>query len=332
MLGIDTAKDELVAKFVEAGARKGKWEMAVPNAPKGVLQLLQNTPPGVPWVIEPTGRYSIAPVQQALAAGQEVLLAPPRKAKAFLNSLQDRAKTDRLDAQGLALFGLSRDASVPLLPYPIKKAHVDELDQLLSARKGLSRARSSLALQAKELPYARPVLAASLKEIDAQIETLDKQIEAATKQHADFEAVQRIDAVPGIGPVTAAAATARLAAKEFKRPDQWVAYLGMDIGVIQSGKRKGERGLTKQGDAELRRLFYLCAQSTLRCKESPFKAQYERELAKKLSKTAAICAVARKLAKLCWSLYTHGTSYDPERVYQQPAPDPATGSGEQAPG
>ena len=77
--------------------------------------------------------------------------------------------------------------------------------------------------------------------------------------------------------------------------------------------------MSKQGDAELRRLFYRCAQASLRAKESPFVAQYEREQKKGLSKTAALCAVARKMARLCWSLAHHETEYDPGRVYRSPA-------------
>lgn len=89
------------------------------------------------------------------------------------------------------------------------------------------------------------------------------------------------------------------------------------VAIRQSGKKNGQRGLTKQGDAELRRLLYLAAQANLRTKDSPFKAHYERERAKGLSSTAALCAVARKLARLCWSLAKHGTTYDANRVYQQ---------------
>jgi hypothetical protein len=66
--------------------------------------------------------------------------------------------------------------------------------------------------------------------------------------------------------------------------------------------------------------LYLAAQSNLRSKDSPFSAQYEKERAKGLSSTAALCAVARKLARLAWSLHKHGTSYDPSRVYQQNQP------------
>jgi transposase len=132
-----------------------------------------------------------------------------------------------------------------------------------------------------------------------------------------LQAVQQLQKVPGIGPVIAATLVSRLSARSFSHSDQFVAYCGLDVRVRQSGKKSGQLGLSKQGEAELRRLLYLAAQASLRAKDSPFKAQYERERAKGLSSTAALCAVARKIARLSWSLVTHGSSYDPDRVYKQ---------------
>ncbi len=117
----------------------------------------------------------------------------------------------------------------------------------------------------------------------------------------------------------------RLTSRSFGHSDQFVAYCSLDVRVRQSGKKSGQLGLSKQGEAELRRLLYLAAQASLRAKDSPFNAQYERERAKGLSSTAALCAVARKLARLAWSFVHHGSPYNPERVYQQnekTSPDP----------
>jgi transposase len=314
MLGIDTSKDTLSAAFCDPVTRSLLWEKKVSNTSAGIASLLIKTPLSAPWVIEPTGRYSAFAAKIAQESGRQVLLAPPRKAKAFLKSIQSRAKTDRLDGRGLALFGLSRD----LAPYPIKSQSVEQLDQLLSARKGLSLALTSLKQRQAELPFASEALGASVEALTAQIKALDGQIAAHIEASPEFAAAARLDEVPGIGRVTAAAVTARLAAKNFDHPDKFVAYIGLDIGVVESGKRKGQLGLTKQGDAEIRRLLYVCAQANLRTKDSPFKQQFERELKKGLSKTGALNAVARKLAKVCWSLHHHGTSYNADRVHTQP--------------
>src|SRR4051794_609595 len=118
MIGIDTSKATLQCALCDPKTREVIWNISTPNSPEGVNALLKKTSPDTSWVIEPTGRYSLSVARQAQEAGREVLLAPPCKAKAYLNSLQSRAKTDKLDAKGLAQFGLSR----PLRPYPIKEA------------------------------------------------------------------------------------------------------------------------------------------------------------------------------------------------------------------
>ena len=153
-----------------------------------------------------------------------------------------------------------------------------------------------------------------------QVKALDKEIATRTDQTEGFGCSKQILRVHGIGKTTAAAVTSRLVARNFTHPDQFVAYIGLDVRVRDSGKLRGQRRLTKQGDAELRRLLYLCAQASVRTKDSPFRIQYDRELAKGLPKTAALCAVARKMARLCWSLHKHGTDYDPARVGQRAWP------------
>ena len=237
----------------------------------------------------------------------------PRRARNFLRSIQSRAKTDKLDSRGLALFALSQ----PLSPYPIKTPMQEHLDQLLSARKGLSRAAATLGQQRQELPHAAQPLTIAITELNAQVKEMDRQIAALTTQAPEMRAAQALAKVPGIGEVTAAALASRLSGNRFSHPDKLVAYLGLDVGVQQSGKHRGERGLTKQGDAELRRLLFLCASASLRAKDTVFKEQYEREKAKGLATTAALCAVARKMAKVCWSLARHGTEYNAQRVRQQ---------------
>lgn len=312
MLGVDVSKRELHCSLAGPCAERPTWRMKVSNTQEGIERLLHRTPALAPLVVEPTGRYSLLIVECALRAGRDVRMAAPRKAKQFLSSLPGRAKTDERDGFGLALFGHAS----PLPPYRVKCEAVDKMDQLLSARKGLSHSLCALKLQHSELAHAREALAPAMAALAQQIKLVDKQIAALIKADAQFAPAKLLDTAPGIGPVTAAAVASRLAAKQFPSPAQFVAYIGLDIIVRQSGQREGKMGLSHQGDAELRRLLYLCAQASLRSKNSPFKAQYERERAKGLKSTQALCAVARKLAEVCWSLHRHGGPFDPARVYQ----------------
>jgi transposase len=312
MLGIDVSKDQLTCACLDPHSQRLLWETTVPNSSQGVAQLLERTPVAVAWVLEPTGRYSAPVARQARSAGRAVLLAVPRRAHHFLQSLPTRAKTDRLDSRGLGLYALS----VSLPDYPLPTPAVERLQQLLTVRKTLAQDLARYRQQCQALPLGQELLAPVITATQQQLKKLDRQIEAARN---DFPLMQRLQQVPGIGPVTAAQVAARLASSDFAHPDQFVSFIGLDIRVRQSGKRQGHQGLTKQGEAELRRLFYLCAKASLRAKDSPFVAQYEREQKKGLSKTAALCAVARKLARLCWSLARHGSEYDPKRIYRHPS-------------
>jgi transposase len=317
MLGIDVSKAQLSTTLLDGHDGRVCWELVVPNTPAGVQVLLARTPVATPWVVEPTGAYSTPVARQAQAAGRTVLLAPPRRAKAFLASVHPRAKTDRLDSAGLARYA----RAVSLRSYPLKAEAMESLDQLLAARKGLSQSRARLRQQHAALPAALDVLAGAIMDLDARLAALDRQI--ASQRQAALPAAAALAMVPGIGPVTAAAVASCLESKHFAHPDQFVAYIGLDVRVRDSGTRRGRRALSKQGDAELRRLLFLCAQANLRRRDpdNPFKAQYLRERAKGLSSTAALNAVARKLARTCWSLHRHGATYHPTRVTQQlPAP------------
>lgn len=317
MLGIDVSKHTLAACLVDATTRQMQWELEVPNTPAGITRLLARTPVTAPWVVEPTGRYSLGVARQATAAQRSVLLAQPRKAKAFLSSLSPRAKTDRLDSRGLAVYG----SCATLAPYPLKSDAVDQLDQMLAARRGLADALMRLRQQQAELPYAAPALAPSIATLAAQLKELNRQVavqaRALTGDNA-FPVAAALDRVPGIGPVTAAALASVLTAKSFPTPDAFVAYIGLDVRVRDSGKHRGQRMLTKQGDAELRWLLYVCAQASLRSTDPVFREQYERERKKGLTSTAALNAVARKMAKLTWSMVRHQTTFNAKRVYEQP--------------
>ena len=316
MLGIDVSKRNLQCALRDAATRSVLWDKEVPNGTAGFKVLLRETPPDIAWVVEATGRYGQDLVRAARAAGRLVHLASPRKAKRFLQSQQERAKTDKIDSRGLSLFGLA----CPLPEYPLKEAHVEQLDQLLSARRLLSHTISRFQQQQSELSHTTAVTATSITAMQADLKALDKQIATLTKSTPSFAGAVELDAVPGIGPVTAAMVQSRLVSKQFDNYDQFVAYCGLDVGVRESGQRKGKTGLTKQGDAELRRLLYLAAQANLRCKSSPFKDQYQRELLKGLSRKSALCAVARKLAKVCWSIQKRGTKYDASLVGAKPTP------------
>jgi len=253
MLGIDVSKATLVCTLVDPRDQRVCWETAVPNTTTGIARLMQRTSADYAWVVEPTGRYSDLRVQQGHAAGRTVLMAQPKRAKAFLAAVSPRAKTDRVDSRGLALYGLA----TPLRPFVPKSETMMQTEQLLAARKGISDSLARLRQQQQALPYAAAHLAAAITALQSAQATIDRELATLTRQE---EAVTRLRTIPGIGPVTAAAVAVCLTSKEFGHSDQFVAYVGLDVRVRESGQQRGKRTLSHQGDAELRRFVVLvCA-------------------------------------------------------------------------
>lgn len=106
--------------------------------------------------------------------------------------------------------------------------------------------------------------------------------------------------IPGVGPGNACALVAAYHRGAFASSDAFVAYLGLDVRIRESGLYKGKRKLTKRGEPELRRLLF-CGSHGAR-KYHRFADYYQRQLDKGLCKIAARVVLARKLARIAFTL------------------------------
>jgi len=193
---------------------------------------------------------------------------------------------------------------------------MEHLDQLQTARKGIRDNLARLRQQRAALPAAAAALTEAITGLAQAQAALDRQIAAARGRNAGGDAASGAGDRAGDGDGGGV-----LSGEQAVRPPGSVCRL-CRVGCAGAGQRPaaGTTHALTSRDAELRRLLYLCALANLRSKDAtnPFKVQYERERAKGLATTAAVCAVARKLARLCWSLAAHGTHYEATRVHQQP--------------
>jgi transposase len=258
--------------------------------------------------VEPTGSYWYLMADAALSSGCRVVSAPPRAAKKFLQSVNLRAKTDKLDAKGLALYA----STMELHDYQPKTKITKTLDELLSLRRNLSQNKTYYTQVAQSGRAGCDIASEILASIKTRLSDLDKRIAQA---QSDIPQAKKLRTVPGFGPIVSAALASKLTSYSFAHSDSFVAYIGLDLKISDSGKKRGRRVLSKNGDPELRRLLYLAAQSSLRVKDSPFKKIYDSHRERGLSSTAALCAVARKLARTAWSIARFGTEYNPKRVF-----------------
>ncbi len=311
MVGIDVAKRTLSVCCWDPERDAPAWEAVYENSEAGVTQLLADTPAQEAWVLEPTGRYGDLAVQLAQTGGRLVLKAHTAAAKLYLRSLNARAKTDRVDARGLAQYG----SHAKLLPYRLKEAPLEKLWQLLQVRAVAGQQLSVLRQQYQVLPLAAPFLELALEQKQAYVKALEEEI---AKTGEELELFGRLDEIPGVGPMTAAALTVRLLNLQCPDYDAFVAYVGLDLRVGDSGEHHGPRRLTKHGDGVLRWLLYLAARANLTIRqENGFQRLYARKRAEGWTSTQALCMVARKLAKVAWALYHNGQHYQEARVFSQ---------------
>src|SRR6266704_79814 len=134
-LGADVSKATVDCRFLDQA-------FSIPNGPAGFARLdarLEALPgQSVHLVCEATGGYQDQLVAHCHQRGLPVSVVNPRQVRDFARSRGILAKTDRLDAQVLAAYGLS-NTPAPAVAQP---AHLQRLAALLTQRDHLVTARA----------------------------------------------------------------------------------------------------------------------------------------------------------------------------------------------
>ena len=151
----------------------------------------------------------------------------------------------------------------------------------------------------------------SLKEMDRQVAELEIQIKL---WHHDNEASRKLEAIPGIVPITASAIVATVGnATEFKNSRQLAAWLGLVPKQHSSGGKQMLLGISKRGDTYLRTLMIHGARAVIRFAEN--KAEPNKWMCKLIgrrNKNVAAVALANKNARIIWALLAKGRVYEPD--------------------
>jgi len=300
-LGVDVSKDwlevydwsqeRLYRVANEAGAIK-EWLVAVDRTSKVRLAL------------EPTSHYHLAVVQAACRRGHEVYLVNPRQLHHYRWSVGLRHKSDAHDAWLLARY-LAHEGAV-VKPYRPLDGRSQMLWVLLKRRGMVVDMRKRIRQSLGDIGIPCREMVSSCERL---IERIDRRMERLLRELDLVEACGRCRTIPGVGPLTAAALVAAYHRGAFASSDAFVAYLGLDVRLRESGTMKGRRKLSKHGEAEVRRVLY-CASHAAR-HEPRFEAYYQRQLAKGLSKTAARVILARKLVRIAFALLNREETFQP---------------------
>ena len=147
------------------------------------------------------------------------------------------------------------------------------------------------------------------RELDRQVDELQAQIHAWHREDAKS---RRLQAIPGIGPLTASALVASVGdARTFKNGRQLAAWLGLVPRQNSSGGKERLLGISKRGDVYLRTLLIHGARAVLRHlhRHTDQADGWLARLAARRNPHIAAVALANKNARIVWALLTRGTDY-----------------------
>jgi transposase len=206
-------------------------------------------------VMEATGGYERHVVAVLMAAGLPVVVINPRQARDFARATGRLAKTDRLDALGLARF--AEAIRPPVRPLPDEKTL--ELQEKLARHRQLVQMRTAEGnrLDHAQASLVRKGIQALLKVIDHQLEELNKDIDQRIEESPAWKEKDRIlQSVPGVGPHTARTLLSSLP-ELGACSRQEIAFL---VGVApinrDSGKTRGTRTIGG-GRSHVRHALYM---------------------------------------------------------------------------
>ncbi len=315
-IGIDVAKEELVVAARPSGER---W--SVQNTAEGVRELTGRLATMRPTliVLEATGGYELLAVAALAAAALPVVVVNPRQVRDFARATGQLAKTDRIDADILALFA---ERVQPELR-PLADAAAQELETLLARRRQvlemLQAEKNRLGqVFGRGHQAVRQSLKAHIAFLERQLHSTDTDLGALIRGTPAWrERDDLLQTVPGIGPIVSTTLVAEL--PELGRLSRraiaklvGVAPLSRDSGLF-----RGQRFI-HGGRAPVRTALYMAV--LVGARHNPtLRAFYQRLVAAGKPKKVALVACMRKLLTILNTMVRTHTTWQPVAPMVAPA-------------
>jgi transposase len=177
-----------------------------------------------------------------------------------------------------------------LLTHVLQAGAVDEISERLLALIGL--------------------IVEQIRDLDKRLRLIDDTLEA-TASSSPLAAL--VDTIHGVGAVTATAFAAEYAASvdRFADARQFAAGIGVTPREDSSGERRRLGGITKRGNAYLRRLLVQCAQSVVNAcqRRDDAISQLARRLLERKPRNTVVVAIANRLARIIYAVMKHREPY-----------------------
>lgn len=266
----------------------------LPNSPTGHRQLLKllKAHPAIQVVCEATGGYEREIVACLHTAGIPVSVLNPARVRHFARALGQRAKTDDIDAAVLSDYG-SKLHPKPTAPRTDQEQQLTELVRRRAQLLDLLVAQRQQA-ERLTLPRLRRQAQSLVRRLEREVAQIEDQLKELRKQTPVLEArVQKLEAITGVGAITALGVLAELPELGTLHRRQAAALAGLAPHPRESGQWQGRRSIGG-GRAPVRRALYMAALVAARSNRL-LKEFYQRLRQAGKPAKVALTAVMRKL-------------------------------------
>jgi len=304
-VGIDISSQRLDVDTLPASQCFSK-----PNTEEGIASLVLQLKPLNPRIVllEATGGYEI-PVAYALyEAGLPVVVMNPKVLRHFAKAIGKLAKTDKLDAQVLALYAQKIQPPVR----PLQEQEQLELSNLMSRRRQL---RDMIVMEENRrrtcTPRVRGNIDRSLAHLRQLLKDLDREIHDSIRRtplwHENSEILQSFT---GVGPKVSASLIADMPELGTLTRGKASALAGLAPMNRDSGQFRGKR-MIQGGRPAVRQALYMAA--LVASRHNPvIRDFYQRlRLAGKPAKVA-LTACMRKLLVILNAMLKNRTHWNPQ--------------------
>lgn len=302
-VGIDVAKDTL-AVFISFK----HMSLVFDNNSRGhkkIVKLCKMHNP-VRICLEATGGYQTELMLSLLEAGLPASTANPKQVRDFAKGHGFLYKTDRIDAEMLALFAQQIRPRITVLP----SKEVRDMSALSRRReqmiKMLTAEKNRLPLAHKEV---RCELQGHIRYLENRLEKIEMKIENIFKSSSLSHNAELIESIPGIGPVSSFTFLTELPELGHASNRTVSALAGVAPFTQRSGKWKGKEKI-QGGRKHLREKLYMAAFNVV-LHNPVFKELFERLQSRGKPFKVAMVAVMRKLICICNSLIKSQLKWDP---------------------
>lgn len=192
------------------------------------------------------------------------------------------------------------------------RAHLAEIGLVAATGVDGLKALIDIVRNTDGLPMAMraalQVLVDQLSALQTQISRLETDIRT---QHRSSDASRRLETIPGIGIIGAAAIAATVTdATAFKSGREFAAWIGLVPRQYSTGGKQKLGGISKQGDRYLRRVLVVGAMAVIRhARAHPKRHPWLMTLLAKMPAKKAAVALANKSARIAWAILAKGGTY-----------------------